>query len=102
MTATLKTLPLIIAVALSAAASLAHAQSDTKVDEAKTAPKVYHAGGPRHDAMAHEASARAKRNGAKLTEPKVHSGGRHNEENHKAAIRAESAGSRSAASAEEK
>ena len=89
MNTSLNTLVMAFAVVLSAAAPLAHAQTESEVDEAKPAQNVYHAGGPRHDAMAHEASVRAKQNGARLTEPKVHPGGRHNEDNHKAAIRAE-------------
>jgi hypothetical protein len=52
--------------------------------------------------MAHEASVRAKQNGARMTEPKVHPGGRHNEDNHKAAIRAESKEAESAKAAEAK
>lgn len=102
MNPSLNTLAIAFALTLSAAAPLALAQTEAKGDEAKPAQKVYHAGGPRHDVMAHEASIRAKQNGAKLTEPKVHPGGRHNEDSHRAAIRAENKESESAKPADGK
>jgi hypothetical protein len=91
-----------LALVLSTAGPLANAQTDAKVDEAKPVLKVNHAGGPRHDMAAHEASIRAKQNGVKLTEPVVHPGGRHNEDNHKAAIRAQDNEVQSARSADGK
>lgn len=102
MNTSLNTLAVAFALALSATTPLAHAQTETKVDEARPAQKVYHAGGPRHDVMAHEASVRAKQSGARMTEPTVHPGGRHNEDNHKAAIRAESKEAESAKAPEAK
>lgn len=102
MNSSLNTLAMALALALAAAAPLAHAQAEAKLDDAKPARKVYHAGGPRHDVFAHEASVRAKQRGAKLTEPTVHPGGRHNEDNHKAAIRAQKNEAESAKPAEGK
>lgn len=98
----LNTLAMALTLALAAVAPLAHAQAEAMLDDAKPAQKVYHAGGPRHDVFAHEASVRAKQNGVKLTAPTVHPGGRHNEDNHKAAIRAQNNEAESAKSAEGK
>lgn len=89
MNTSLNTLAMVITLALAAATPLVHAQTEAQRDDAKPAQKVYHAGGPRHDVSAHEASIRAKENGVKLAEPTIHPGGRHNEDNHKAAIRAQ-------------
>lgn len=49
--------------------------------------KVFHAGG-RHDEQTHKAALRAKQEGRRMAEPKVHPGGRHGELTHKAALRA--------------
>lgn len=102
MNTSLNTLATALTLALAAAAPLAHAQTEAKLEDAKPAQNVYHAGGPRHDVFAHEASVRAKQNGVKLIEPMVHPGGRHNEDNHKAAIRAENKEPQSAKPAEGK
>ena len=102
MNTSLNTLAMALTLALAAATPLAHAQTEAKLDDAKPAQKVYHAGGPRHDVSAHEASVRAKQSGVKLTEPTVHPGGRHNEDSHKAAIRAQNNEAESAKPAEGK
>jgi hypothetical protein len=57
----------------------------------KEASKAYHAGGPRHDQRAHEATLQARQQGQKLEEPKVHPGGRHDQSSHEAALRAQQA-----------
>lgn len=51
-------------------------------------PNAFHAGG-RHDEQAHKATLRAKQEGWRMAEPKVHPGGRHDEFPHRAALRAQ-------------
>jgi hypothetical protein len=57
----------------------------------KEASKVYHAGGPRHDQRAHEATLQARQSGQRLEQPKVHPGGRHDQSSHEAALRTQQA-----------
>jgi hypothetical protein len=88
MKVSVQVLAAVVAVALGAVTPLAGAQ-EAKKEADKPSEKIIHPGGPRHDKNAHENAVRAKREGAKMQEPTVHPGGRHNEQQHKAAIQAE-------------
>lgn len=79
---------LMTALALSFAATTSPAGAQSQTEARAEQPKVFHAGG-RHDEQAHKAALRAKREGWRMTEPKVHPGGRHDEQAHKAALRAQ-------------
>jgi hypothetical protein len=64
------------------------APSDAPSQKASETPKVYHAGG-KHDQRQHEAAIRARENGQKLEQTTMHAGGRHDVQSHEAAMRAE-------------
>lgn len=98
----MKALPLITGLvaaitSMLSAPALAQTQTPTTEEPAaaqtqapKTAARtVYHAGGPRHDEWAHEATLRARERGQKTQQPAVHPGGRHDQVPHEAALRAQ-------------
>ena len=72
------------------AAATSPAGAQSQTEANAEQPKVFHAGG-RHDEQAHKATLRAKQEGWRMAEPKVHPGGRHDEFSHRAALRAQRA-----------
>lgn len=85
----MRTLPLLTFLLAALATTLA-APTFAQAPAAAEA-KVFHAGGGRHDELAHNAALRARQEGRRMAEPKVHPGGRHDEAAHKAALRAQRA-----------
>jgi opacity protein-like surface antigen len=77
-------------VALAAITSSSMAAETVAANESAKAgtATVYHAGG-KHDQRQHEAALRARANGQKLERIAIHAGGRHDARGHEAASRAD-------------